>query len=350
MFGKIIKTLGVVGAVGAGSLAYIFRKELASVASVKRVSADGLFMMDYKADYGLNKFLQTGARTDGELIHFVTRNLLKGLPVTIAIPDLSCTTFKAKSTEGTHLFGRNFDLDNGPSMLVRTCPQDGYASLSMVHLRFLGYEHVDNLGGFSDKLLTLAAPYIPLDGINEKGLTIGILLLPEKPTHQNTGKVPVTSTTAIRMVLDKAATVDEAIVLLQQHDMHDSAGCAYHYQISDATGASVVVEYINNKLQVIRPQEEYQAATNFYLHDSKEQFGYGHDRYEKVINKLKSQNGVITAEEGMAILSEVKLENYMDDFSNKPSWTMWSAIYHNNEGRVDIATHRNYNNIYTFTL
>ena len=51
-------------------------------------------------------------------------------------------------------------------------------------------------------------------------------------------KVDITTTTAIRLMLDKAADVEEALALLEQYDMHSSAGSCYHFQISDARGKS----------------------------------------------------------------------------------------------------------------
>ena len=60
--------------------------------------------------------------------------------------------------------------------------------------------------------MTLAAPYAPLDGMNEKGLAVGVLLIDTKPTNQNTKKVDITTTTAIRLMLDKAKNVDEALL------------------------------------------------------------------------------------------------------------------------------------------
>ena len=84
-------------------------------------------------------------------------------------------------------------------------------------------------------MVTLAAPYAPLDGMNEKGLAVGVLLIDTTPTNQNTKKVDITTTTAIRMMLDKAKNVDEALALLSSYDMHSSANSCYHFQICDAS-------------------------------------------------------------------------------------------------------------------
>ena len=135
---------------------------------------------------------------------------------------------------------------------MHTAPPNGYASIAITHLPFLGFADDDSLKGMHNRITTLAAPYIPMDGMNETGLAIGILLLPDTPTAQNRGNIPIMCTTAIRLVLDKAATVDEAIALMAQYDINDSAASAYHYHIVDASGQSAIIEYIDNEMQVLR--------------------------------------------------------------------------------------------------
>ena len=165
-----------------------------------------------RQDYGLDEFLETGAKTDSELAGFIVKKLMKGLPVQISLPNLGCSTFAAETPEGEKLFARNFDNKEASYALVHTDPEDGYESISMVNLSYIGFTDGSSL---QDKALALAAPYIPLDGVNEAGLAIGVLQLYNEPTVQETGKTPITTTSAIRMVLDKAATVDEAMGLLE---------------------------------------------------------------------------------------------------------------------------------------
>ena len=67
----------------------------------------------------------------------------------------------------------------------------------------------------------------------------------DEETHQRSDKPDLTTTTAIRLLLDRAADVDEAVALLGQYDMNSSIGSAHHLSIADASGRSVVVEYVN---------------------------------------------------------------------------------------------------------
>ena len=51
----------------------------------------------------------------------------------------------------------------------------------------------------------------------------------------------------LRMVLDYADSVDEAVEMIQKYDLHDSAGTSYHYMIADSTGKSAILEWIGDK-------------------------------------------------------------------------------------------------------
>lgn len=327
----------------------MFHKELNSINSITKVNDYPLYTMTYDGDYGFDDFLETGASTDAELVDFVVDKLLKGLPIEINIPSLGCSTFSVENEDGDRLFGRNFDLSYSPGMLVRTKPNNGYESISMVNLGFLGYGEDKLPEGLTKSITALAAPYAPLDGINEKGLTVGVLLIPTEETNQQSDKVDITTTTAIRMILDKAATVDEAINLLEQYDMHSSANSCYHFHIADADGNSVVVEYINNEISLVEPSESYQAATNFLLTPGDYDFGKGQDRYEILMNTLKENNGVLNEKEAMDLLKAVSQEAH-DVGTGRLSSTQWSAVYNSKDLSVTLVSGMDFENQYTFKL
>ena len=54
----------------------------------------------------------------------------------------------------------------------------------------------------------------------------------EEGIDQNTDKPDITIVSGLRLLLDKAANVDEAIELLSQYDMHFSLGRAQPYALS----------------------------------------------------------------------------------------------------------------------
>ena len=213
--------LAAVILIAAAGGAFLFRHELKTLYSLKKVDDNVLYTMKYDGDYGFDEFLETGASSDRELVEFVTKRLLKGIPLEFSIPDLGCSTFSAQTEDGDRVFGRNFDLTYSPALFVVTEPENGYRSMSTVNLAFLGFGEDKLPDTLKRKIITLAAPYAPLDGVNEKGLAVAVLRIGDEPTNQDTGRTDITTTTAIRLMLDKAANVDEAPpeLITWQHPM-----------------------------------------------------------------------------------------------------------------------------------
>ena len=200
-----------------------------------------------------------------------------------------CSTISARTSEGEAVFGRNFDWGTCTALIVQTRPAKGYTSVSTVNMDFL------NLGlrmpeETQMRLLSVAAPFAPMDGMNEKGLCVAVLMIQDSPGfQQDTGKPDLTTTTAVRLLLDQAADVEEAVELLSQYDMHASAGMMVHFALADATGHSVVVEYIDNEMVVT----ETEVVTNYYLSPG-EKYGIGTEeskiRYAMLKDLLQSSS------------------------------------------------------------
>ena len=316
-----------------------------SLMSIRREAADkDFFSMHYQADYGLDKLLAQGISDDRELIDFLISHLLKGIPVNIKVPELGCTTFVASTPEGSRLFARNLDLPPAPSMVVRTEPKGGYASISMANLSFLGFEDGYLPEGLIKSFPALAAPYVPLDGINEKGLAVAVLMLDQTPTRQETGKKGITTTVAIRMMLDKAASVQEAVALLQQYDMKASADSDYHFHLADSSGDSLVVAYVDNQMQLI-PAER---AANFMLAPGDFDFGTGHDRYQKAGEGLEASSRTLDKDGAMALLNTVR--STPDMWRDGITQTIWSSVYDLSEPGLDVAIGMDYDRPFSFAL
>ena len=123
-------------------------------------------------------------------------------------------------------------------MIVQTRPAKGYASVSTVNMDFLNLG-LRMLEETQMRLLSVAAPFAPMDGMNEKGLCVAVLMIQDSPGfQQDTGKPDLTTTTAVRLLLDQAVDVEEAVELLSQYDLHASAGMMVHFDLADATGHS----------------------------------------------------------------------------------------------------------------
>ena len=238
----------------------LWHNEISTVASIKMLvdtneenKSAPVYMMDVSGDYYFDKFIeQGGASSDDELIQFILDNITKGIiPIDMTSPEIGCSSFTCVDSDGNRYFGRNYDFSTSTAMIVRTNPGDGrYASISSVDLQFLGITDGVPLDSIMQKLICLAATYAPLDGINEAGVSCGIYMSYQGmedevvATNQNTDKPDLTSTTMLRLILDYAGSVDEAVELVRQYDLHDSANTSFHYMIADSTGKSAILEWV----------------------------------------------------------------------------------------------------------
>lgn len=108
------------------------------------------------------------------------------------------------------------------------------------------------------------------DGVNEKGLVANLLWLAESEYPQLNSKQPALSISLwAQYMLDNYATVEEAVTALEKipllvatDNVPGQARLAtLHLSLSDASGDSAIVEYINGK-QVIHHSRKYQVMTN----------------------------------------------------------------------------------------
>ncbi len=325
----------------------LFWNELRSLASLKKIDDYGMYQMVYYGDYGFDDFLEVGATSDADIEAFVTSRLLKGLPIDLGVTGDGCTAFVTKNDNGDILFGRNFDFSYAPSLQLFATPENGYASVSTVNLSFAGYSE-DNLpNGFNfNSFLTLAAPFLPFDGMNEKGISIALLAVPEAQPPYNVDNVTLNTTTAIRLVLDKAATTDEAVELLQQYNIYFSGDVTCHYLISDANGHSVIVEYYDNAIQVVETDEDYLIASNFIAYNDLN-IGEGFtefERYDAVLTVIEENSGVLAEDKAIDLLAEIGV---MDGETDK---LQWSVLYNLTTGDGQIFANRKIDNITFFHL
>ena len=261
-----IVALIVVAIVSVGCM---FRHQYAAAQSVEQVG-EKMYTMTYEGDYGLDEFIeQGGASFPKDIAAFVCNHLFYGLVSADATSEkFGCSFITAKNKDGNVLTGRNFDWPNcqSPIVVVHTHPDKGYASVATSCITFLGFSNDWQPKEVSDKMSLIAAIYAPLDGMNEKGLVVADLVAGDHTkTAQHTGRPNITTTSAIRVLLDKAANVKEALALLESFDMHSDIDYSHHLAISDAAGGSVVVEWVDNKMLVA----ETPLCTNHYLAESR---------------------------------------------------------------------------------
>ena len=319
----------------------MFGQQISAARSIRKID-EGLYFMEYKGDYGMDKFLEQGGISNPkELEFFLIDYFFYGLiearnESKTEVPAFGCSAISVKAKKDSSYFmGRNFDWwDTDPhAMIIHTIPTgDYYESYSTCALHFVfGNEWVPD-ASMETRMMAITTIYVPLDGINEKGLCIADLTAGDnEATIQSGKKLNLTTTSAIRVILDKAATVDEAIVLLENANMHSDIGFAHHLAISDATGKSVVVEYDNNKLCVTPTA----FVTNHYICKPEKNKNIdcenSNERFKTLEQEFSSYGGRMSSDE---VLKSLKAVSNIG--------TRWSIVYDRNNFAFDFYWEKNY--------
>jgi predicted choloylglycine hydrolase len=157
-------------------------------------------------------------------------------------PEPMCSVF-ASFNGADVVFGRNYDFFYSFKKYTEsylTKPEGGYISVGHTDV-FIGRE----------------------DGVNEKGLAIGMTGVPSE------GNSPgISFCLLVRCVLDKCATVKDALEILTKAQ-HIST---FNYLIADKQGNMAVVEAAPEKVRVRKPEGRrgYIVCTNHFVHPEME--------------------------------------------------------------------------------
>ena len=291
---------------------------------------EGLYYMEYKGDDGFDELIaRGGGKSSGELAEYVMDFLSRGFyhpAVDPAPAQYGCSALTARTPEGDVLMGRNFDFPSATGMILHTVPARGYETYTTFNLEFLGFGEGWRPEGFRNQYMALSALFFALDGINEKGLAVADLMAgDDAQTHQDSGKPALTTTSAICYLLKNAATVDEALDLLRGIDMHSDIGAAHHYAISDASGRSVVVEYVDDGMVVV----ESPALTNHYLCEEKRNVGLyeGDRRYDFLCSQYEEAGGILDLRQLTTAIASVSQPPAQGDRLGT-AWTMVMNLTH----------------------
>jgi predicted choloylglycine hydrolase len=326
----------------------LFGRMAVAAASVQKLD-EGLYYMEYRGDDGFDELVaRGGARNAEELSAYIMQFLSKGFyhapATTPAAADYGCSALTARTPEGGVLMGRNFDFDDATGVILHTLPKRGYETITTFNTDFFGFGENWKPEGFANQFMALSSLFCALDGINEKGLAIADLMAGDnEETHQDTGKMALTTTTAISYLLKNAATVDEAIELLRHIDMHSDIGAAHHYAMADASGRSVVVEYVNQEMVVV----ESPAVANHYLCAEKFNAGLvpGDHRYDQLCAQLAAEGGVMDwqkLEQAIFSVSQPQQEDFLG--------TAWTVVMDLTRPSVTYFSRRHFDQPFFFQL
>ncbi len=297
-------------------------QEAATLASLKQVDEHPLYTMQY-----------LGA-TDTQ------QSLLPPRPETGR--GWGCSLFAALGDASNMFYGRTFDWEPSPAVLLFSEPLNGYASVSMVDIAYLGFTgpRANTLVSLplAERRALLRAPSLPFDGMNSRGLAIGMAAVPDGQMKNDSGKPTIDSLVVIRRILDSAATVDEAVAIFRQYNIAWGGGPPLHYLVADRTGRAMLIEFYQGAMRVISNDTPWHQATNFLQSSVPNPAGQCWRR-DTIAQRLAQTMGRSNPREAMRLLRDVSQNN-----------TQWSIVYGMSSGEVNVTMGRHYDRIHSFGL
>ncbi len=166
----------------------------------------------------------------------------------------ACTGITVKAENNDVVYARTLEWAESLQSKVITIPRGiKFKSTSSKNIKALNWKSKYGVTGVS----VFGKPIIG-DGMNEKGLHVGLFFLPEYTEYQKTksGVPAIASWELPTWLLTSYATVDEAVAALKKVQVWGAplAGFnstpTYHMSITDAAGGNVVVEFVKGKMNV----------------------------------------------------------------------------------------------------
>lgn len=318
---------------------FFFHNEILTIASISEIGDTPSYEINYHGDYSFDKYLEIGADSERTLVKFLTENMAHGVGQLIT-EDHGCSAFFATTPEGDLIFARNLDTPIAIPAVLETNSRNGYKSISMANLSYGGWDENTYDQGFIKKLSALIMPYATMDGMNEYGLTVAGFTASGSRSVIQEDKITLYDQTVLRLMLDKAKNVDEAIQLLEQYNVCLESSWPSQYMIADAKGNSAVIEYVKGELQVIYKEGNYQIVSNFILYNNPEMLGFGKDRYQAYEEVLSESEGIISSEDAIKLLEENTI----------PGDEQWSVVYNLTKKTIDLVFYEDYSKVHHYTV
>lgn len=272
----------------------------------------------------------------------------------------ACSSFR-----NGNFYGRKYDwyYDNAVSFVVRTPKKEGrFASVGVAQVGKNLTKQIVESGNYTE--FFKAIPTMMLDGINENGVVCNTNVVPfdkGKLTQTNPTKPDLSVLATIRLILDKATTALDGVRMLSNYNIFgiDKYGEDLHIMIGDKN-STYVVEFINNKINVISDQNDEYASfpnnkrimTNFHLTDfdgnlitgfkvkggikpqdtTLEPHAMGTERYQIISEQI---DNIDSEEKAKALLNQINYTNAYNE-NMDPYWNSEMVGYTKTFGDLTI--------------
>jgi hypothetical protein len=237
------------------------------------------------------------------------------------VPAADCTVLAVlpeRTADGRPIVGRNYDyfhdISEEAAMTYRAYPEGRYASLGNCDI-WVGRD----------------------DGVNEAGLFVGLAAFFVRELRPG-----LTFWFIVRLLLDRCATVDEALGLIQRVPH----AASWTYLLADASGRAAVVEPTVEGIELRYPEDGLLVMTNHAVCSrwaGREEFvpPDSRPRYNR-LRKLLGGKGQVDVEAVRQALRDHqgKVCSHGEHFPERKFGTLWSVVGRPGERQLEIAAGR----------
>ncbi|NOX87902.1 MAG: linear amide C-N hydrolase [Calditrichaeota bacterium] len=260
--------------------------------------------------------------------------------VTIDLAD-ACTTFVMRDSTNL-IFGRNYDFDLGSGFIVIN--KRGVEKRAIAVSACEPAKWISEYGSITFNQVGIDAP---MGGMNEKGLVIAQMALPESEYPRQDDKPILNQFEWIQYQLDKSASLAEVIENSKKIQIVPVA-IPVHYLICDSAGNMGVAEFLNGRFVVYRGKDAtISVCSNMSYGQSKKAAedyeGFGGQK--PVPEKWENIPDIIAiAASKIDRFKKMKIENPVDygfeilSAVGSPTRTQWSVVYDIENRRIHFKT------------
>ena len=273
-------------------------------------------------------------------------------------PQRGCSMFAVRTGRDGGLVGRNYDQQDSQVLAGWFFPVGGYASVALLPLRDLGYTPAEPFDPADPqhRRNLLFAPVMAIEGMNEKGVTVTLASLGRRAVTQDPERPSRFLIHLVREILDRAATVHEAVAIAESYNVFDNGReiISHHIFLADAHTGSAVLEWRDGVMHLVKDPGQRQVVTNTDMFEVPlEQRRRACDRYDTICDDLAvlddpARTAPLTWQEAMDALADARQDNrrYDIDGQRLRVSTQWSAVFDTDRREVWLALGKDYGRIY----
>jgi penicillin V acylase-like amidase (Ntn superfamily) len=259
------------------------------------------------------------------------RTLVAVLLVVAARPAFPCSAFLRDGPAGP-VMGKSYDWDDERGLVL--------VNKRGMEKRALVLSPGETPATWRSRLASLTfnqyGRELPNGGINEAGLAVEVLVLPDTAYEKPDGRPVVTELGLVQYVLDQASTTSEAVELAHKVRV-DAVHAQLHYFVCDARATCATLEFLRGALVVSTAEampvravtnSRYAASIGARTRPTKNASSLG--RFVRLADQLEARSKGDPVAAAFASLDSVRFEDS----------TQWQIVYELRARRVHFRSRR----------